>query len=157
MKRLCVLPCGAKKIWDVEPDAGSTQAEHAYLSPFHRACQRYARTFFQDWVILSGKHGFLRPDDFVPENYDVTFGTSQPESIPIAELKRQYKMKQFDQFEEIVVLGGKKFRPIIGEVFQDPQMVRYPLSIYKGIGYMLKALNEAVEREEEIYEKKPLN
>ncbi|ALC82914.1 MULTISPECIES: DUF6884 domain-containing protein [Bacillus] len=150
MKRLCVLPCGAKKIWDVEPDTGSIQAEHAYLSPFHRACQRYAKTFFHDWVILSGKHGFLKPDDCVPENYDVTFGTNQPEIIRMGDLKQQYETKHLDQFDEIVVLGGRKFRPIIDEVFQEPHKVRYPLSKYKGIGYMLKALNEAVEREEEI-------
>jgi hypothetical protein len=134
----------------VEPDAGSTKAEQAYLSPFHRACKRYARAFFQDWVILSGKHGFLRPGDFVPENYDVTFGTNQPEIISISELKQQYKTKHLNQYEEIVVLGGKKFRPIISRVFQDSQQITYPLSKYKGIGYMLKALNEAVEKEEEF-------
>lgn len=63
MKRLCIIPCGKKKIWDVQPDAGPVRAEDAYLSPFHQACERYAKTFFDEWVILSAKHGFLRPDD----------------------------------------------------------------------------------------------
>ena len=28
---------------------------------------------FENWVILSAKHGFLRPSDIVLENYDLAF------------------------------------------------------------------------------------
>lgn len=85
MKRLCIIPCGKKKIWDIHPDTGPIRAEDAYLSPFHQACERYAKAFFDEWVILSAKHGFLRPDDTVPENYDVTFGTGHPEIMTAEE------------------------------------------------------------------------
>ncbi|MGT4652759.1 DUF6884 domain-containing protein, partial [Bacillus cereus] len=32
MKRVCIIPCGAKKIWDVHPEAGSQPANLVYLS-----------------------------------------------------------------------------------------------------------------------------
>lgn len=107
MKRLCIIPCGKKKIWDVQPDAGPVRAEDAYLSPFHQACERYAKTFFDEWVILSAKHGFLRPDDLVSGNYDVTFGTGHPEIMTADELSRQFHEKGFSDIEELVMLGGK--------------------------------------------------
>lgn len=50
MKRLCIIPCGKKKIWDVQPDTGPVRAEDAYLSPFHQACERYAENIFDEWV-----------------------------------------------------------------------------------------------------------
>lgn len=149
MKRLCIIPCGAKKIWDLYPEAGETMAQSAYQSPFHRACQEYARTFFADWVILSAKHGFLLPETIVPANYDVAFGTNHPEMLTNEQLIRQKKEKRLDDFEEVVVLGGKKFWSIIEEVFPH-QRAEYPLADCKGIGLMLQKLNQAVEQKKEI-------
>lgn len=100
-------PLRQEKIWDVQPDTGPVRAEDAYLSPFHQACERYAKTFFDEWVILSAKHGFLRPDDIVSENYDVTFGTGHPEIMTTEELRRQFCERGFSDIEELVMLGGK--------------------------------------------------
>lgn len=55
MKKLSIIPCGSKEIWDQDPQKGTTAAKYAYLSVFHQACQRYASTFFNNWVILSAK------------------------------------------------------------------------------------------------------
>ena len=49
------------------------EAKDVYISPFGKACQAYATMFFENWVILSAKHGFLRPNDIVLENYDLAF------------------------------------------------------------------------------------
>lgn len=100
-------PLRQEKIWDVQPDAGSVRAEDAYLSPFHQACERYAKAFFDEWVILSAKHGFLRPNDLVSRNYDVTFGTGHPEIMTADELSRQFHEKGFSNIKELVMLGGK--------------------------------------------------
>ncbi|MEC2183796.1 hypothetical protein P9G43_14335 [Bacillus spizizenii] len=150
MKRLCIIPCGKKKIWDIHPDAGPVRAEDAYLSPFHQACERYAKTFFDEWVILSAKHGFLRPDDIVSGNYDVTFGTAHPEIMTTEELRRQFCQKGFSDIEELVMLGGKKYRSVLNAVIGEHQHINWPLSPYKGIGYMLQALNRAVEEKQEL-------
>ncbi|MEC2061829.1 DUF6884 domain-containing protein [Bacillus stercoris] len=149
MKRLCIIPCGKKKIWDVQPDAGPVRAADAYLSPFHQACERYAKAFFDEWVILSAKHGFLRPDDIVSKNYDVTFGTGHPEIMTAEELGRQFYEKGFSDIEELVMLGGKKYRNVLNAVIGEHQHISWPLSSYKGIGYMLQALNRAVEEKHE--------
>ncbi|KAA6447777.1 hypothetical protein VSK91_17945 [Bacillus swezeyi] len=150
MKRLCIIPCGAKKIWDVDPDIGSSAAKDVYLSPFHQACRKYAQSFFADWVILSAKHGFLRAEDIVPENYDVTFGMRHPEIMPNAKLKAQAEQKKLLAYDEIVMLGGKKYRPVLKSVFGDSRQITYPLAGYRGIGYMLQALKKAVDDGREI-------
>jgi hypothetical protein len=46
MKRLCIIPCGAKKIWDVDPGIGPSAAKDVYLSPFHRALPRICADVF---------------------------------------------------------------------------------------------------------------
>ncbi|MCY7832835.1 hypothetical protein MOD54_14840 [Bacillus spizizenii] len=150
MKRLCIIPCGKKKIWDVQPDTGPVRAEDAYLSPFHQACERYAKTFFDEWVILSAKHGFLRPDDIVSENYDVTFGTGHPEIMTTEELRRQFCERGFSDIEELVMLGGKKYRSVLNTFTGEHQRISWPLSPYKGIGYRLQALNRAVKEKQEL-------
>ena len=73
MKRICIIPCGKKKIWDKHSDYAPMEAKDVYISPFGKACQAYATMFFENWVILSAKHGFLRPNDIVLENYDLAF------------------------------------------------------------------------------------
>lgn len=150
MKRLCVIPCGKKKIWDIDPSKGPSAARNVYLSPFHQACRTYAQTFFADWTILSAKHGFLRPDDIVPENYDVTFGMRHPEIMPLDALKAQAEQKHLMQYDEIVMLGGKKYRPVLMSVFGKEQQITYPLARYRGIGYMLQALKQAVDERLEL-------
>jgi len=152
MKRLCIIPCGAKKIWDVDPGSGPSAAKDVYLSPFHRACRTYAQTFFADWVILSAKHGFLKPEDIVPENYDVTFGMRHPEIMADDELKVQGERKNLMDYDEIVMLGGKKYRPVLRNVFGSRQQITYPLAGYRGIGYMLQALKAAVDEGRELRE-----
>lgn len=99
---------------------------------------------------MSAKHGFLRPDDIVPENYDVTFGTAHPEIMAADELCRQFHEKGFSGIEELVMLGGKKYRSVLNKVIGEHQRISWPLSSYKGIGYMLQALNRAVEEKHEL-------
>jgi hypothetical protein len=54
-KRLCIVPCGSAKIWDKNPCAGPQRAADVYTGVFATTCQRYARTYFEEWVILSGR------------------------------------------------------------------------------------------------------
>ena len=70
---LVIIACGAKKIWDNNPDAGSTSAKDACTGAPFRVNRRYAETFGDRWVILSAKYGFIDPDFIIPENYNVTF------------------------------------------------------------------------------------
>jgi hypothetical protein len=141
MKTLCMIPCGAKKVWDIQFDAGPTEARRAYVGAFHKACQRHAEAFFPQWVILSAKHGLLLPDDVIPSNYDVAFNHKSTEMITIAELKQQLRDKGLEPFKNIVMLGGKKHVRVLQQLYDDTYTITYPLSDCKGIGYMLQKLN----------------
>ncbi|EPY7709179.1 hypothetical protein PDN64_27445 [Bacillus cereus group sp. Bc256] len=149
MKRLCIIPCGKKKIWDKYPDYGPMEAKDVYISPFGKGCQAYATMFFENWVILSAKHGFLRPNDIVLENYDLAFDSKSDKVISIEQLQKQMVDKSLLQFDEIVLLAGKKHKKVVTKLYPE-EMITYPLEGCKGIGYMLQRLKEAVKEEEEI-------
>ena len=149
MKRLCIIPCGKKKIWDKHSDYGPMEAKDVYISPFGKACQAYATMFFENWVILSAKHGFLRPSDIVLENYDLAFDSKRDEVISIEQLQKQMVDKSLLQFDEIVLLAGKKHKKVVTKLYPE-EMITYPLEGCKGIGYMLQRLKEAVKEGEEI-------
>ncbi|HDX9526073.1 TPA: hypothetical protein ROX84_001228 [Bacillus thuringiensis] len=149
MKRLCIIPCGKKKIWDKHSNYGPMEAKDVYISPFGKACQAYATMFFENWVILSAKHGFLRPNDIVLENYDLAFDSKSDEVISIEKLQKQLVDKSLLQFDEIVLLAGKKHKKVVTKLYPE-EMITYPLEGCKGIGYMLQRLKEAVKEGEEI-------
>ncbi|HEB2435096.1 DUF6884 domain-containing protein [Bacillus sp. 22475] len=149
MKRLCIIPCGKKKIWDKHSNYGPMEAKDVYISPFGKACQAYASMFFENWVILSAKHGFLRPNDIVLKNYDLAFDSKNDEVISIEKLQKQMVDKSLLQFDEIVLLAGKKHKKVVTKLYPE-EMITYPLEGCKGIGYMLQRLKEAVKEEAEI-------
>lgn len=149
MKRICIIPCGKKKIWDKHSDYGPMEAKDVYISPFGKACQAYATMFFENWVILSAKHGFLRPNDIVLKNYDLAFDSKSDEVINIEQLQKQMVDKSLLQFDEIVLLAGKKHKKVVTKLYPE-EMITYPLEGCKGIGYMLQRLKEAVKEGEEI-------
>ncbi|UCZ54974.1 hypothetical protein LGQ02_09730 [Bacillus shivajii] len=149
MSRLCIIPCGAKKVWDKEPDAAPTKAKDVYIGTFSRACQRYAIEFIGDWVILSAKHGFLHPTDTVEHNYDVSFTSKSSEIISIDQLKEQMGDKGLNDYDEVIVLGGKKYRRVVEKLFPNEKLT-YPLNGCKGIGFMLQKLNRSIKNGEEI-------
>ncbi|WP_202080631.1 DUF6884 domain-containing protein [Caldalkalibacillus salinus] len=150
MKRLCIVPCGSKKIWDIEPETGPTMAKDAYIGAFGKACQRYASQFFDHWVILSAKHGFLYPTDMIHEDYDVSFLSKSDEVIGIDRLTDQVQSKNLADFTEVHVLGGKKYRTVVEQVYNGDVQLKYPLQHCKGIGYMLQALNRANNEGKEL-------
>ncbi|WP_188454637.1 DUF6884 domain-containing protein [Virgibacillus oceani] len=145
MKQLSVIPCGIKKIWDKQPELGPVPAGEAYIGTFHRLCQNYAEMFTDQWVVLSAKHGFLFKEDIVDRNYDVTFNQKNKEIISYDHLREQVKEKGLAQFDELIVLTGKKYKIVINESFDDSMPRSFPLLQCKGIGYMQQLLKKAVE------------
>jgi len=145
MITLCIIPCGSRKIWDVNPFAGPTMARSVYVGPFAKKCMEYATTFYPDsWCILSAKYGFLLPDDTVPESYNVSFNDKKTNPIGVRELSPQVTAKRLDQYKRIIVLGGKNYSGMARAVFA-PAEILTPLSDCKGIGYMMGKLKRSID------------
>jgi hypothetical protein len=149
-KRLCIVPCGTAKIWDKEPQAGPTQAQFVYTGVFATACQKYAKAFFKDWVILSAKQGFLFPEEIINETYNVSFIKPTNETITTKKLMDQAREKGLLDFYEIVVLGGRHYVNRTEAIFDQGQQIILPLSDCKGIGYMLQKLTRSIQESTEI-------
>jgi len=146
MKTLCVVPCGNKKIWDKNPNAGPTKAKYVYIGPFAKKCREYAMRFYpSSWCILSAKYGFLFPNDIVPGLYNVSFNDRKANPITTKELSAQVKEKELDSYGQIVILGGKNYVEMANRVFSSKEILT-PLSNCKGIGYMMGKLNDAIKK-----------
>jgi hypothetical protein len=144
MKELCVVPCGKRKIWDIDQGAGPTRARDAYIGPFVRKCIAYAEKFYPDsWCILSAKHGFLWPDDVVPGPYEVSFLEPKTKPIGTEELAIQIKQKGLRGFDPVVVLGGRKYADVVEGCFVDKKIIK-PLTGCRGIGHMMHYLDDAI-------------
>lgn len=144
-RKLCIIPCGSAKVWDKNQNAGPQKAKDIYTGVFAVACQRYATSFYDHWVILSAKHGFLYPNDVITETYNVSFIKPSEETISIEELRSQARTKGLINFNEITVLGGKHYVERAMKVFDQGQSFNLPLSDCTGIGYMLQKLTNALE------------
>lgn len=146
MKTLCIVPCGNRKIWDKNPKSGPTKAEYVYIGSFAKKCREYAMRFYpSSWCILSAKYGFLFPDELVTGPYNVSFNDRKTNPITTKELFAQVKEKELDNYERIVILGGKNYVEMANEVFSSKEIFS-PLSDCKGIGYMMGKLNGSIKR-----------
>lgn len=150
LNTLVIVPCGKRKIWDLNPDLGPVKAREAYIGPFSKKCKEYAERFYPDsWVILSAKYGFLYPDDIVPGPYNVTFNDPKTNPISVYELRKQAIEKDLTKYSRIIVLGGRRYVNIVKQVFRDKDVCT-PLSRFRGLGVMMSVLKRAILSGEEL-------
>ncbi|MCW8137448.1 MAG: hypothetical protein KIT58_00915 [Planctomycetota bacterium] len=144
---LCIVPCGKAKIWDRQPSLGPVEARRVYIGTFAGAARRYAEKFYESWVILSAKHGFLLPSDLVPGPYEVTFKRRRdPALVKIATLRDQVASKSLDSFDDVVVVAGRDYVKPVRDAFghRPPRSFITPLIGYTSMGEMISVLTQAV-------------
>jgi len=117
--KLVIIPCGKSKIWDKYPGAGPQKARDAYTSAYFNVNRQYAESRHCDWMILSDKYGFIRPDFVIPGNYDVTFAKLSTGPISVEGLKRQVKKQRLSNYDEITVLGGRGHVETVRDSFSN--------------------------------------
>ena len=117
--KLVVIPCGKSKIWDKNPGADPQKARDAYTSAYFNVNRQYADSRHCDWMILSPKYGFIRPDFVIPDNYDVTFGKASSGPMTVQELKRQVEKRELTNYDQITVLGGRGYVETVREAFSN--------------------------------------
>jgi len=137
LKILVVVPCGSSKIWSKIPKAKATRAEEVYIGTPFKVNRAFAQKFADKWMILSAKYGFISPSFVIPENYDVSFNAPATNPISLSELKAQAKGKGLENYDVVIVLGGKNYTEIVKEVFMKNAKVVAPtegLPIGKAMG-----------------------
>ena len=146
--RLVIIGCGKSKIWDKNASAGPQKAGDAYVSPYFKAKRRFAESRGCDWMILSGKYGFVRPDFVIPRSYDVTFNKRSTCPISVPELTRQVEEQGLGRYSEITVIGGAEYiKRIRGAFCSTRAKIETPFAGY-GIGEQEHMINQVLHKEE---------
>ncbi|MGB9936991.1 MAG: DUF6884 domain-containing protein [Methanobacterium sp.] len=144
MKKICIVGCGKKKVWDNEKSESSINAKDIYTGVFTHKCIQYAQKFYKNsYYILSAKYGFLFPDESVKGPYNECFHKKNSNPISTEELLKQINDYDLNNCEKIVVLGGKYYTELIKNLFPQKEVIN-PLEGCKGIGQMIKKLNELI-------------
>jgi hypothetical protein len=143
---LVVAPCGKRKVWDINPSAGPTEAEDVYIGAPFKVNREYAEKYGSRWVVLSAKYGFIDPDFIIPRNYDVTFKDPATKPISIEELKEQIKQKNLDGFDTVIALGGRDYAEVVRRAFSGFDVkIKAPvagLPLGRAMGAVRKAIDE---------------
>jgi len=130
--KLVIIGCGKGKIWDKYPGAGPQKAEDVYTSSYAKVKRKYARSRGCDWMILSGKYGFIRPDFVIPNTYNVTFDDPSTCPISVPELKRQIEEQGLGRYDEITVVAGSKYIERTKEAFHGRRVrIDTPFADYR--------------------------
>ena len=141
-KELCIVACGKKKIWDKNPNIGPIKSKKMYTGLFTKKCINYAEKFYKNsYCILSAKYGFLYPDEIIKEPYNECFHQKKTNPISKDKLQLQIKSKKINEFDKIIILGGKYYTNLIKDLFPHQDII-YPLDGCKSIGKMMQKLNE---------------
>ena len=142
---LVIIPCGQAKVWDDDPQRGPTPAREAYTGAPFKVNRAYAERHAGRWVILSAKHGFIRPDFPLPGPYNVTFKKRETSPVDVTTLRGQIREQGLDEFRRIVGLGGKEYRAAIEEAFAPfGSAVEFPFAGLP-IGLAMQAVKRATE------------
>ena len=94
-------------------------------------------------MILSAKYGFISPNEIIQENYNSCFAIKSSKTISKEELRMQIEMKNINEYDNLIVLGGKFYNEMISNLLPDKNILN-PLKDCKGIGYMLKKINDSI-------------
>jgi cytoplasmic iron level regulating protein YaaA (DUF328/UPF0246 family) len=142
---LVIVPCGCAKIWDQNPNAGPTEAYHAYRGAPFKLNRAYAERFADRWVILSAKYGFVPPNFVIPGPYEVTFKKKSTNPVHLDTLVHQVEDLRLDTFRVVVGLGGKEYRWAVELAFQDTNVITvFPFAGLR-LGTSMHVIKHAIE------------
>lgn len=137
MKSVCIVSCTAHKRGESMP------AEKLYSSELFYKCRRYAQSNYDEWLILSAKHGLIKPCEIVAP-YDCNLNTlSRVERRALAErISRQASIMFLDRDVELSSLCGEDYDDLLDEAgirfYRKPEFAL-------AIGMKLQALGAATD------------
>ena len=130
-----IIPCSKEKIWDIAPEKKAVRADEAYRSAFHRYARAYVCKHCEDYLILSAKYGFMRPDFMIETSYDVTFSRSLDPTISSHQLRKQ--ALTYPHVTKLIVVCPQLYALRVQEAFAEHAIdIVYPLQSVGGFGAM---------------------
>lgn len=148
-RELCVVTPSLRRAWDSEPQF-PIRAGRAFTGSFSKKCQAYAERFYKgSWCLLDPAHGFVWPEEVIRRPHQRCLYRLETEPLRVEQLRLQVRRRQLDDYDTVVVLGGKRFILLVEESF-PARRVRAPLAGLGGIGEMMRALNDALASGERL-------
>ena len=116
-KFLFIVPCGKKKIWDIdqyykEKEVAARFAYKGGLSSSTIACAQAFEHLGHPFLILSTKYGFLHPDEKIRMYREEQF------IIPDKTLIEQAQSQELSEINTILVLALKEYATKVQIAFQ---------------------------------------
>lgn len=142
-RTLCLVTPSCRRAWD-KSSFRPIPAGSAFTGPFSRKCQSYAAKFYPGaWCILDPNNGFLFPDEVIRRQHSACLFRPWTEPMDLEVLRAQVRKRKLDQYEQIVVMGGRRFIILVEDAFHG-RKVRAPLAGVGGIGEMMREMNLAL-------------
>jgi hypothetical protein len=133
-KTLVILACSQKKGPKPMP------ARDLYLGSLFKLGRKYAEVNHFDYIIISAKHGLLRPEEIIAP-YDQRIANLN-DVRRIRELVLPSLQEILPQYEKIIVIGGNLYRKVLEPLKSD----RFEeISDSRGIGGILQQLKRRIE------------
>jgi hypothetical protein len=142
-KELCLVTPSCRRAWD-NGTFKPISAGSAFTGPFSRKCQSYAEKFYPGaWCILDARSGFLFPDEVIRKQHSACLFRPWTEPMGLEDLRAQVRKRKLDQYERIIVMGGRRFIILVEDAFPGKR-VKAPLAGVGGIGEMMREMNLAL-------------
>lgn len=116
-----IVPSTRQKIWDINPNAGPTQARDAYTGAAFMRWRAYAEDSGFPWFILSTKYG-LTPPDLPIQNYHVTISEAESDPAFLQTLRSQVRDLKIDECAKVQVLDWERFQALVQQALGVAQV-----------------------------------
>jgi len=111
MKILLIHSCSSKKL------NKPALVKDFYKGQLFGMLLKLAKNHSLDWIVISGKYGLLKPNDFI-EPYDSKIKTK--EDIERIKGLTIHKLKpMIENYDKILVIMGKNYRDVIRSLIND--------------------------------------
>lgn len=132
-----ITSCGKTK------HPGPAPARYFYKGPFISTLNKVAAALRSrhGQLILSNKHGYMRPNHIIPGPYDSHWG--YPDTMPDADLLRQIDTLNLRPGDYVVCLGAREYARQTRRLFPPGVKVIWPALhlTNKGMGHQQKMMN----------------
>lgn len=146
MKKIVLVSCSAKKIPLKKGE--KIEAKHLYASTLFKKSWEYAQLLKPDSIyILSAKYGLVKPDDLL-----ATYNKSLNDAK--AKERKEWTAKVIDSLkregvdlnkDNIIILAGESYWKYLAQQLGNLSLP-YREKKCKGIGYILKFLNDEISK-----------